>query len=104
MRIELHKSLDFCAMACLNVGMRRALTEKILKDLDTKMVILTGPRQVGKTWLALNIAGLFANSVCLNYDHYHDREIMENMRWLPDHDLIVFDELHKKPDWKNFLN
>jgi len=32
--------------------MKRYLYEQIKKDLQKKMVILTGPRQAGKTWLA----------------------------------------------------
>jgi predicted AAA+ superfamily ATPase len=32
--------------------MERKRKAQILKDLNSKIVFLTGPRQVGKTWLA----------------------------------------------------
>lgn len=34
----------------------RCLTEHLRKDLKDKMILLTGPRQTGKTWLAKHLA------------------------------------------------
>ena len=34
-----------------NSRMNRKLKEQIIKDLESKIVFLTGPRQVGKAWL-----------------------------------------------------
>lgn len=65
--------------------------------------MLVGPRQAGKTWLAKNIAKEFKNSVYLNYDQVLDRDIMQKQSWLPTTGLLIFDELHKMPDWKNYL-
>lgn len=62
-----------------------------------------GPRQSGKTWLAQDIASDFPNSVYLNYDQIKDREIIHKQSWLDETDLLILDELHKMPDWKNYL-
>jgi uncharacterized protein len=83
--------------------MKRVQKETILKDLEKKIVLLTGPRQAGKTWLAKSIAPKFKNSVYLNYDQVLDREIINAQSWLPTTDLLIFDELHKMDGWKNYL-
>ncbi len=67
------------------------------------MVFLAGPRQAGKTWLAKDIAHQFNNPLYLNYDQLEHREIIHHQAWLNDVDLIIFDELHKMPKWKNYL-
>ena len=83
--------------------MRRSQKKLILDDLEKKIVLLVGPRQAGKTWLAKDIAREFKNSVYLNFDHIPDRKIMESQAWLPTTDLLILDELHKMDDWKNYL-
>ncbi len=83
--------------------MKRAQKDKIVEDLAKKIVFLVGPRQVGKTWLAKEISHSFGKSVYLNYDRLEDREIIKNEAWLPDTELLILDELHKMPKWKNFL-
>ncbi len=52
--------------------MERKQTNRILQDLKKKMVFLTGPRQVGKTWLAHEIAKSYSNSLYLTYDRRED--------------------------------
>lgn len=75
----------------------------ILKDLDKKVVLLVGPRQAGKTFLAKDIAKSFTQSLYLNYDQIKDRKIIKDQSWLEKTDLLILDELHKMPDWKNYL-
>ena len=83
--------------------MERIQKQAILKDLEKKIVLLVGPRQAGKTWLAKNVALSFKNSVYLNYDQILDREIINAQSWLPTTDLLILDELHKMEGWKNYL-
>lgn len=80
--------------------MKRNLKEALLKDLETKLVLLSGPRQVGKTTLSKE---LNKNYEYLNYDSASDRKIIMAQSWSRDRDLIIFDELHKKPKWKAWI-
>ena len=81
----------------------RKIVKKIIADLQKKMVFIVGPRQVGKTWLAKKLLREYKNPLYLNYDNNDHREIIKNHAWLPDVDLIVFDELHKMPQWKSYV-
>ncbi|PCJ19189.1 MAG: hypothetical protein COB02_08470 [Candidatus Cloacimonadota bacterium] len=83
--------------------MQRAQFKIIQNDLKNKMVFLVGPRQVGKTCLSKEIMKSFEKVQYLNYDYYEDKEIIEKHEWPKDLDLIIFDEIHKMKNWKNFL-
>lgn len=83
--------------------MERIQQSYILQDLEKKMVLLVGPRQAGKTWLAKKIGKQFKNTLYLNYDSIPDKNIMLEQSWLPDLNLLILDELHKMPAWKNYL-
>lgn len=58
--------------------MNRKQEYYILNDLKKKMVFITGPRQVGKTWLDKKIAGNFNKTLYLNYYNYEDPNIIKN--------------------------
>ena len=83
--------------------MQRIQSEKILSDLRRKMVFLSGPRQVGKSWLARELSKSFRKPLYLNWDNRQDREIVLHQGWPGDSDLLVFDEIHKMPEWKSYI-
>lgn len=83
--------------------MERKQKPLIIKDLPKKMVFLVGPRQAGKTWLTKDIAKNFPNATYLNYDRMEDRTVIKKAAWKNSTDLLILDELHKMPKWKNFL-
>lgn len=83
--------------------MRRYQKEAIIRDLDKKMVLLSGPRQAGKTTLAKEIGKDFSKTVYLNYDRLEDRKIIHEEAWLDDTELLILDEIHKMDHWKNYL-
>ena len=83
--------------------MRRVQKQAIIEDLSKKMVFIVGPRQAGKTWLAKDIARSFNKPVYLNYDSSFDRELIHAQNWHTSTDLLILDELHKMPSWKNYL-
>lgn len=83
--------------------MERYQKQLILKDLKKKMVFIAGPRQAGKTTLAKQIAKEFGSHIYLTYDRLEDRKIMQEEAWLDSTELLIFDEIHKMPQWKNYL-
>ncbi|MGA1871676.1 MAG: ATP-binding protein [bacterium] len=83
--------------------MYRKQIEPIIKDLKKKIVFIVGPRQVGKTWLAIEIGKRFKNVTYLNYDSFEDRQIIKEESWPHITELLILDELHKMPGWKNYL-
>jgi len=58
--------------------MNRHLSSLIANDLARKMVLVTGPRQVGKTTLARALGDQFSNPLYLNYDQIADRLRIQN--------------------------
>ena len=64
------------------------------------MVFVGGPRQVGKTTLALQL--LDGRPGYLNWDVPEDRERILT-RTLPRSALLVLDEIHKYRPWRNYL-
>lgn len=83
--------------------MKRYLDDLVATDLQRKMVLLTGPRQVGKTTLCRQMMERFASAQYLNWDVAADRAILQRQTWGGRNRLLVMDEIHKMPDWKNWL-
>ena len=74
-------------------------------DLKHKMVFVGGPRQVGKTTLALDILGTLNrnNPAYLNWDDLRVRKQLLDTEFPAREPLLVFDELHKFPRWRNLI-
>jgi uncharacterized protein len=85
------------------VGMNRYLLQRIEADLPTKMVVLTGPRQVGKTTLARDLMRSREPAQYLNWDVAADRAVLQRQSWSPAAKLLVLDEIHKMASWKTWL-
>ncbi|OGJ42069.1 hypothetical protein A3B60_02305 [Candidatus Peregrinibacteria bacterium RIFCSPLOWO2_01_FULL_39_12] len=82
----------------------RYLEKPIVTDLKEKMVFIGGPRQVGKTTLTKLIGSKnFKNPQYLNWDNREDRKNIIAESFRAEADLLVFDELHKFKNWKNYL-
>jgi len=78
--------------------MKRYLEDAIRRDLTKKIIILSGPRQVGKTTLSKQLVPSY---VYLNYDSATDRKMIMKEEWPRNVALIIFDELHKLKNWKS---
>jgi predicted AAA+ superfamily ATPase len=83
--------------------MKRYLFDPIKIDLTRKMVILTGPRQIGKTFLAKQLVTGFQRPQYLNTDAVKDRQVFQAQSWPLNTDFLVFDEIHKIKGWKASL-
>jgi predicted AAA+ superfamily ATPase len=79
----------------------RTIQKPILSDLDKKIVLLSGPRQVGKT--TLSKAFFPKSSVYLNFDRSEDRAVLRQKSWDRSQDLLILDELHKMKSWKTWV-
>jgi predicted AAA+ superfamily ATPase len=82
------------------VCMERYLENFILDDLKKKIVLLTGPRQSGKTTLSKVLSDSFDY---LNFDNPEHRLGLIERSWDRSRELIIFDELHKLKNWKSWL-
>lgn len=84
--------------------MKRYCEPFIYQDLNKKMVFVGGPRQVGKTTLSKALChGQFAGGIYFNWDNDENRRAILKKEW-PDYSpLIIFDELHKYPRWKQWI-
>jgi predicted AAA+ superfamily ATPase len=91
----------------------RKIYENIWDELSSSkaMILCAGPRQAGKTTFSKIISGSFMNSLYFNWDiQEHRKDFIENPTFFEALErkdgstpLIIFDEIHKYRDWKNYL-
>jgi predicted AAA+ superfamily ATPase len=79
----------------------RYLSRYIADDLDKKIVLLSGPRQCGKT--TLSRAQPFSRIEYLNFDELGQRQKIIKKDWSRSADLLILDELHKMTKWKSWI-
>ena len=82
------------------LNMKRVLVSQLQKDIHKKILILTGPRQSGKTTLSKMIGPDFEY---LNYDQIQHRKTVHEQSWDRKKDYVILDEIHKMKNWKRFL-
>ena len=93
-------------MAAKSNVLTRYLSAPIKADLGRKMVFLSGaPRQVGKTTLALALLGARRrrHPGYLNWDDPRVRPELLRGRLPGGEKLVVLDEIHKYPRWRNLV-
>lgn len=85
---------------CHNSHMKRTIQTFIKHDLLSKIVLLTGPRQCGKTTLSKQ---LYDSYDYFNYDAAASRLALSEQSWDRTKRLVIFDEIHKMKHWKQWL-
>ena len=78
----------------------RKITPLIEEYLDEKIILLSGPRQVGKTSLSKSIRSRYQY---FNFDLAEDRQLILEKSWARDRQLVIFDEIHKMKKWKQWI-
>jgi len=87
----------------------KRLLDELIKD--HKMVLVSGPRQSGKTTFIQDYAKKFSNSYYFNWDSLsHKRVFASDPYFFEKMDrrddslpIVIFDEIHKYKKWKNYL-
>lgn len=83
---------------------KRALSSWAFQDLNTRkltpMIIISGARQVGKTFLVRELPASY-----FNFDTVEVRKAWAKDPYFfrGDSPLVIFDEIHKRKDWKKIL-
>ena len=80
----------------------RRTADAVRDDLGAKMVLLSGPRQCGKTTLAEALLEEIGGAY-FNWDIDRDRRMLKAGTLDEDAHLWVFDEIHKYRQWRNWL-
>ena len=95
----------------------KRLYDSVIKhhiEHNEEMLFISGPRQVGKTTTGKSAAKLTDKFIYLNWDNEDHRNlILKGPKTIIEHTnnqtlseskpIIEFDEIHKRPNWKNFL-
>ena len=95
----------------------KRLYDSVIKahlEQHEEMLFISGPRQVGKTTTSKNAAALTDRFIYLNWDNEDHRNlILKGPKTIAENinsqllskskPIIEFDEIHKRPNWKNFL-
>ncbi len=81
--------------------MKRYLEPFIESSLPEKIILISGPRQTGKTYLSQKFFP--SEHVYLNFDEETHRKIIREKIWTRETPLVILDELHKMKNWKRWL-
>ncbi|MEX2130716.1 MAG: AAA family ATPase, partial [Pseudohongiellaceae bacterium] len=87
-------------------AVKRYLEQEIVSALHNRMAFVGGPRQVGKTTLALSILGPIANERHPAYLNWDDPKVPPRLRkgeLPPGEPLVILDEIHKYARWRNLV-
>ncbi|MGZ3798328.1 MAG: AAA family ATPase, partial [Pseudobdellovibrionaceae bacterium] len=79
---------------------KRSVTPLIKEFLPEKIILLSGPRQVGKTFLSKTLS---KNYQYFNFDREEDRSLILKKQWVRNGQLVIFDEIHKMKKWKQWI-
>ena len=114
--MSLRNSHDYFGVICYYRRMRRNYTKTFLAHFaeHRQMVFVMGPRQSGKTTVAQRIVNRKKPAKYLSWDNIDDRDlILQGTKAVADSiglsslkdskPIICFDEIHKYPDWRDFL-
>ena len=78
--------------------MERSLKQPLLESIGNKILLLTGPRQCGKTTLSRMLSERYQY---INYDLAEHRLLLKEKAWDRSTQLVIFDELHKMEKWES---
>lgn len=83
---------------------KRYLFELIEEYLDSRMVFIGGPRQVGKTTVGLSFLKppSVSNPAYLNWDDLNSKALLKKGE-LPADKIILLDEMHKYKNWRSLI-
>src|SRR5689334_9463415 len=83
----------------------RYISDFVTRDLLEKCVFVSGPRQVGKTTLALDLLHKASREhpAYLNWDDPESRRRIQRGEFPRGEPLLILDEIHKFARWRNLV-